>query len=378
MNPHHKTLAFDTILEQLADHALSDQTKARCLALTPATILIEATNQATQTTGAKHIMEQVGTPPIAVMTELDKVLALLSADAMLTPENIGHVLTFVDSCHRMKTYLGRAEQTGVGIATYGQSIISLPELADEITRCIRHGEVDDRATTRLRDIRRDMELIQDKIKTKLEHTMKTNKQYCADGVAVVRDGRYTIPFQKKYKNKIPGTVVSMSNTGETCFIEPSAIGKLQDELSYLHIEEDSEIRTVLYTLTALIDEHLINLHQNREAMETLDFVFAKAKLSIAMQASQLRLTEQRDIRLLSARHPLLSADEAVPLNYALGSECAGIIITGPNTGGGKPCPSKPWGLSRSWLRAVYTYPWARAAACASLTVSGVTSVTTKV
>jgi len=50
-----------------------------------------------------------------------------------------------------------------------------------------------------------------------------------------------------------------------------------------------------------------------------------------MKASQIRITEDREIRLLSARHPLLGS--AVPLDFALGGSTRGIIITGPNTGG---------------------------------------------
>jgi len=69
----------------------------------------------------------------------------------------------------------------------------------------------------------------------------------------------------------------------------------------------------------------------------LDFVFAKAKLSISMKATQIHLTEGREVRLLSARHPLLrnqqDSSPPVPLNFALGNDIRGIVITGPNTGG---------------------------------------------
>ncbi|MCL1862036.1 MAG: DNA mismatch repair protein MutS [Defluviitaleaceae bacterium] len=329
-----KTLEFDTVLENLANHAVSAATKARCHTVTPVGSIAEAKRLCDETTHARTVIEQVGTPPIAAMTDLEKIIGLVAADAMLIPEQLTHVATFLASCSRLKAYLKRAESTGADIAFYGNSLITL-ELEEEIARCIRGEYVDDRATPRLGDIRRGIEKKGEQIKSKIESLLQKNKQYCVDGYVAVRNGRYTMPVKKEYKNKIPGALVETSNTGGTCFIEPSAISKLQEELSLLKIDEDNEIRTILYTLTALVHDDLPSIKLNMEAMQTLDFVFAKAKLSIAMKASQIRFCEEREIRLLQARHPLL--ENGVPLDFALGlslgEETRGIIITGPNTGG---------------------------------------------
>lgn len=87
----------------------------------------------------------------------------------------------------------------------------------------------------------------------------------------------------------------------------------------------------MYTLTASIHNELPSLKLNMEAMETLDILFAKAKFSLDLKASPIRFTETRQIRLLSARHPLLRREQAVLLDFALDE--GGIVITGPNTGG---------------------------------------------
>jgi len=330
---HFTTLEFDTILNQLSDHAVSQAAKERCQSITPAENIAEAARLTKQTTDARAIIEQAGNPPIAIMTELEKIIGLINADAMLIPEQIGNVAAFLMSCTRMKTYLKKAEATETDIAFYGNAMVDLSALEEEINRCLHNGQIDDRATPKLHDLRRSIERKGEQIKSKIESLLKTNRQYCADGFVAIRNGRYTMPVKKEYKNKIPGILVEVSNTGGTCFIEPTAISKLQDELAMLHIEEDNEVRTILYTLTALIYEDLTSIKVNMEAMETLDFVFAKGKLSIAMNAAQIRLTEEREIRLLSARHPLLGGGTPVPLDFALGNGTKGIIITGPNTGG---------------------------------------------
>ena len=332
-----KTLEFNNILDKLSDCAVSLAAKERCKSVMPEGNIAEAARRNKETTDARKIIEQAGTPPIAIMTELEKIISLLNADAMLIPEQIGNVAAFIKSCNRMKAYLKRAESTETDIAFYGNSMIDLSELEEEIVRCIHHDQIDDRATSQLYDLRRSIERKGEQIISKIESLLKANRQYCTDGFAVIRNGRYTMPVERKYKSKIAGVLVEMSNTGGTCYIEPSAISKMQDELGALKIEEDNEVRTILYTLTALIYDNLTSIKRNMEAMEILDFMFAKAKLSISMNATQIRLTENREVRLLSARHPLLRSEQdgspPIPLDFALGDDIRGIIVTGPNTGG---------------------------------------------
>jgi dsDNA-specific endonuclease/ATPase MutS2 len=68
-------------------------------------------------------------------------------------------------------------------------------------------------------------------------------------------------------------------------------------------------------------------------METLDFIFAKAKLSLDMKAIPATINANRHIHIENGRHPLLKTTECVPLNFTIGDDVTGIVITGPNTGG---------------------------------------------
>lgn len=111
------------------------------------------------------------------------------------------------------------------------------------------------------------------------------------------------------------------------------MGRLQSELSALQIEEDSEVRRILYSLTALISDSLPAIKLNIETMETLDFLFAKGKLSLSMRASTVVINSERKILMINARHPLLNPETAVPLNFEVGFKTNGVVITGPNTGG---------------------------------------------
>lgn len=327
------TLEFDKILEKLAENALSETAKARCLALRPSLNEAETKRWMDETTQARLIIEQTGAPPLSSMTELTKIIDLISIGAMLMPDQIEHVLAFLVSGRRMKEYLRKAESTGSNIALYGGSIIELSELENEIRKCIVNSAVADKASPQLDSIRRQIAITADQIKEKLDDLLRKNRAWFSESFVSVRNGRYTLPVKREHRNDISGSVIEMSNKGGTCFIEPSSVGKLQSKLDELQIEEDSEVRRILYALTALISDNMREIKLNMEAMETLDFLFAKGKLSISMKASPAAINTGRRICIKSARHPLLKRDSAVPLDFKIGSENRGVIITGPNTGG---------------------------------------------
>jgi len=330
---NYNTLEFHIIRDKLAENALSEAAKTQCLALEPSLCEAEVLKWMDETTQARQMIEQIGTPPLSAMTDLSKIIDFIAIEAMLMPEQIEQVLTFLTSCRRMKDYLRKAESTGFNTAFYGRSIDSLQALEDEIRRCIVHGAVADKASAQLDSIRRQLLVGADQIKEKLDGLLRKNKTWFSESFVTVRNGRYTLPVKREYRNNVSGSVIEMSNKGGTCFIEPSSVEKLQSKLDELRMEEDSEIRRILYALTAEISGNIRTIKMNMEAMTSLDFLFAKGKLSASMKASPVRIDCGRQMILKNARHPLLKPETAVPLNFEIGSPNKGVVITGPNTGG---------------------------------------------
>ena len=52
-----------------------------------------------------------------------------------------------------------------------------------------------------------------------------------------------------------------------------------------------------------------------------------------MDATEPRINTERRIHMIDARHPLMDKSIAVPLQFEIGGDVRGIVITGPNTGG---------------------------------------------
>ncbi len=327
------TLEFDKIKEMLCRFASTSGARERLRTLSPALNEKECRARMKQTSEARALMDVLGSPPTSSMESLDKILPLLKAGAMLGPEQFLGISQFLATLRRMKAYLKRGEYLQSDLAFYGRALCELKELEEEIERCIRGDTVDSNASPALRDVRRKMEQSAAQVKNKLLSLLQSNRAFFSDSFVATRGGRLTLPVKREHRAQVPGTVVDMSATGSTVFIEPASVTKLQEELSDLKIREENEVRRILYQLTALAESHLTSLEMNRDTFETLDFAFAKGALSAQMEALEPDITTDRLMRIENGRHPLIEKDKCVPLTITLGGDISGIVITGPNTGG---------------------------------------------
>ncbi len=326
-------LEFNKILAMLGEYAASDNARRKLTQLKPILNEREVNARINDTTEGRKILDHIGSPPLAGMKDMEMLLELSEKGAMLIPEQLTEVGLFITACRRMKSFLKRAEFLNIGLAGYGGSIDELLQLSDRIETSIRYNTVDDNASKELKSIRREMEQLRVQMKSKLENLLRSRKEWFSEGFVSARNGHFVLPVKKEYKNQISGSVLDISSSGSTYFMEPNAVAKLKEELSLLEIGESNEERRILYELTALVCENAPAIRLNMEAMETLDFIFAKAKLSLDMKAVPADINTNRIIRIVNGRHPLIKKEECVPLNFTLGEEINGIVITGPNTGG---------------------------------------------
>ena len=171
------------------------------------------------------------------------------------------------------------------------------------------------------------------MKQKAEQIMRSNKECMADNYCTFRNKRICVPVKKEYKLKIRGSVIDKSATGNTLFIEPSGAAKYYEQLQQRRVGEENEIYRILYTLTAVVADVTAVMEENISMIEKLDFIFSKGKLSIDLGATEPSINTGRRISLKDARHPLMDKATNIPLQFNIGGETRGIIITGPNTGG---------------------------------------------
>lgn len=337
MEKTFQTLEFDKILNKLEELALTENAKKRIRNLQIYLSEDELKARMNETTEAKRVLEEVGTPALVSMKDIDRILEIASKGGMLTAEELEYIATTLKSINRLKDFLNRAKKIEVSISYFADEIIDLEEVREEIERCIRDGKILDNATSDLKDIRRNIINLEEKIKQKADSILLANKKYCSEDYTTIKGGHVCIPVKKEYKNKIEGSVIEKSRTGGTLFVEPVQVEKISTELSGLKLEEENEEIKILYMLTSSLSECFDIFTKNKRIIEELDFIFAKAKLSVDLNGIEPKINNKRYIKIEKARHPLIDKTACVPLDFEIGENANGIIITGPNTGGKTVC-----------------------------------------
>ncbi len=328
-----RQIEFDRVKEIWAELAITDWAKER---ISEATLYFsenELKKQLRDTTDARFMLEKLGMPPLQNMTEIKEALLIAKKGDCLTPYQLERVEKALVVIKRLKDYLERGKMYQNSLAYYDENLDELSELGKEIAVKIRNGAVDDYASKDLAHIRKQIVKCEENMKQKAEQILRANKECMSDNYCTFRNGRICLPVKKDYKFRISGSVIDKSSTGSTLFIEPSGVAKYYDELQLLKISEENEVYNILYTLSAFVLESAPILQADLEMVEKLDFIFSKGKLSLDMEATEPKINTERQIKLIEARHPLMNKDVAVPLQFEVGENVRGIIITGPNTGG---------------------------------------------
>ena len=158
-------------------------------------------------------------------------------------------------------------------------------------------------------------------------------KYIMEPIVTIRNNRFVIPIKIEDKDKINGFVHDISASGSTVFVEPTAVFELNNKINNLKIEENFEIEAILEDLSLLCTPITDNLKNLITILGKLDFIFAKANFSIAINGIEPEINNEKFLSFIEARHPLIDKNKVVPINITLGKDYNSLIITGPNTGG---------------------------------------------
>ncbi len=328
-----KILEFNRITEALTASAESEPARHMCEGLRPSSKRDWIVRSLDETEAAVERILKGGSVSFGSNRDFGPALKSLSIGQTLSVPELMHIASFLENVARVRDY-GDTENTDV-LSVLFEELTPLPKIAGEIRRVIiSEEEISDHASPELNSIRRQIRTTGDRIHTQLNSMINGSaRTYLQDPVITMRGDRYCIPVKSEYKNQVPGMVHDQSSTGSTFFIEPAAVVELNNKLKTLAIEEKQEIERILAELSAMTGEHAEDISVNCKHMTKLDFVFAKAKLALDMRAVRPVYNDDRIIRLIKARHPLIDPDRVVPIDVELGDDFDMLIVTGPNTGG---------------------------------------------
>lgn len=331
-------LEFDKIKEKLAHYAASEMGKKAVEELMPSTDIEEVVFWQKETSEAVSMVMKKGSLSLGSLKNIMPYLKRVELGGALSIQELLYTGDFLYVVRKAKGYALSESKNDIfpNLQPQFDLLSTVDDLEREINRCIiSDTEISDDASNNLRDIRRGIKNANDKIKEQLTAIIHSQhyKNMLQDPVITIRNDRYCVPVKAEYKNSFTGMIHDQSSTGATVFIEPMSVVQLNNKIKDLHSEEKIEIEKILKKLSERVFENTDVLKANFEILTHLDFVFAKAELSISMNGTEPIFNTKGYINIKKARHPLLNKDTVVPTNIYLGDEFTTLLITGPNTGG---------------------------------------------
>ena len=331
------TLEYDKIIKKLETFASSTMGKALCKDLLPSSDYEEILLAQTETKDALTRLYKTGYLSFQGLSDIRPHLRLLEIDSTLNTKELLDIARLLSITAQAVEY-GDTEDDIMAydsLNSYFGELDSLEFLYQRITQCIlSEDEISDDASSTLKQIRRSMNQINDKVHSTLSSLVNGSlRTYLQDAIITMRGDRYCIPVKAEYRSQVSGLIHDQSATGSTLFIEPMSVVKLNNDLKELYGKEQEEIQVILARLSADVAEYIDSIRTDYKVMTELDFIFARGNLAINMNASKPIFNTEGRIHIREGRHPLLDKKKVVPITVTLGDTFDLLIVTGPNTGG---------------------------------------------
>ncbi|MBN3346436.1 mannonate oxidoreductase [Clostridium botulinum] len=329
-------------LEKLHYYELKEMIKEYCVSglgkrlidkLEPSSNIKIVNQRLDETSEGRRLLDVSYNIPLEGIFNILPLIEKVEKGASLEPTDLTMMSNFLRGCRKVKLFIKDKEGYAPTLSAYGENICDLSYIEEEINRSIRGSVVDSNASRELKKIRRNIDICESKIKEKLDKFLRNsaNKEYIQEFFISQRDGKHTIAIKAAYKNKVEGTIVETSSKGTTVFMEPNVISKHTSELIVLKAEESVEEYKVLATLTGMLFERIKDLKMNVDVISEYDMIWAKAKYSKVINGIKPKLNDYGYIKIIKGKYPLIK--DSIPLDFEIGKDYRGLIITGPNAGG---------------------------------------------
>lgn len=332
-----ETLEFDRIREKLRDMAPSILSKEMAMELVPSSEVEIVEQKLRETEEASILLEREISTPLGETHDIRELLRKAGKDMILTSKEFIDLAASLETYKKMHHYFeGERHLVYPTLEEISALIIPQEQLISRISQVFdEHGEISDRASPKLSRIRTEKEMIKNRIRKTFQQiiTDKDQSSYFQDAIVTQRNGRYVVPVKEEYRYKFDGIVHDRSSTGQTLFMEPMVSVRLNNDLAELMAAEKQEIQEILRALTQQVKKSAEMIRNNCHLATQLEFIFARAKLALSMQAVKAQYSPSGILDLRNARHPLIPAKQVVPISMTLGKDFQILIITGSNAGG---------------------------------------------
>ena len=339
-------LELPAIRERLADETSFAGGRALVAALEPSSDPAEVADRQARTAEAIRLHD-AGPPRLGGADDVRSAAAHAARGGVLTPATLAAVAATVRVALDTRGVLAQRTVEAPLLAETAAVIEpGLGALADRVERAIEAdgSGVRDGASPALRGLRRAIADARRRATERLRALAASPglRTHLQEDFITERNGRPVLAVKASSRSAVPGIVHDSSGSGQTLFVEPFSVVELINEASEAVAAERDEVERILAELSAGVGTWAAALETAVGALAELDLALARGLLSRRWGGCPVEATDG-SVELLGARHPLLDAATAVPVDLPLAGLRA-VVVSGPNTGG-KTVALKTLGLA---------------------------------
>ncbi len=342
-NKTFEDLEFDKVLIQISSFSITPMAKEIILDLKPIENKENIELSLLITSEFKSSFENDNKIPNHGFETLKKPIQLLKIEnSVLDVESFRNISHASETVNKLLYFFKKFKIYYPNLFSIGSNIELNKDLKKNIDNVInRFGEINDNASENLFLIRKKSQEIKSKISKSFNKSLSHfNKLDYLDEIREsVIDNKRVLAIKAMYRRKINGTIMGSSKTGSIVFIEPETTYILSRELQNLIFEEDEEIKKILSQLTDYFRPYSDLIINYEQYLINLDIYYSKAKYSIEISGIMPKISNNYEMELFKAYHPLLYRSNKVqekktyPQNIILNNRNRIIVISGPNAGG---------------------------------------------
>ena len=371
---YREFLDWPELCARLAAQADSSRGRTACQGLPLCESAAEARERMADVSELQTLLRLGESLPGLGFPEIEAHLLAVGQGAPLGPEELRQVADFCETAASARRFYGRvADQDPRVQAPRMSKLAAGLGYHDELVRMAREtfdaaGELRDGASPDLGRLRRERDLVAARVRSEADRLLQSEEYapFLQDQFVTLREDRFVLPLRASFKSMGLGIVHDTSRSGETVFVEPTALVELNNRLKVAEIEIRRESRRILEELAGVVSQAAEGLRQDREILTRLDFLAAAARLAVAYDGTPVEIVDQPIVDLRLLRHPLLalraveSRSKVTPNDVALGqvaehSTAKVLVVSGPNAGG-KTVLLKSVGLAALLARAGLPVP----------------------
>lgn len=327
---------LNKILSITASYATLEQTKRALAALLPQTNLSLARKNLKFTEECLELLFSRGIGKIEQFPEFSDELDRAKKGSTLSCAELLCVCALLRSARIAHTSVASVTDGDFSLVReLSNKLYFDTNLEDDISeKILSDTQVSDYASEKLYSIRRDIRLLNERIRSRLaEYLTGGEGKYLQDAIVTMRNDRYVLPVRAEYKRNVKGFVHDRSASGATFFIEPEEVLEMNNELRSLAVDEKEEVERILHELSLRVGMLAERLQTDIILLQELDGYFARAEFSYHYRCVLPQLNEQGIVKISEGRHPLIDKNKVVPVSISLGEEYRFLLVSGPNTGG---------------------------------------------